>query len=205
MAVIGITGLAQNGKSSAAKRLEERWNYEPFAFADQLKSMALVLDPFVSINNPDMDNPLYASEVAYLMRLSALVTVEGWEKAKAKPEVRRFLQVLGTEGARGHFGPNVWVDALDIQLSESYAQDAVISDVRFQNEVDYIKELAGTMLRVVRIMPDGQPFRATDGAHASERDIIGLPVDYELPVRDGDMDSLYHQVDIIAHSLAREV
>ena len=204
MAVIGITGLAQNGKSSAAKRLEERWNYEPFAFADRLKSMALVLDPFVPTNNLGWDH-FDASEVAYLMRLSALVTAEGWEKAKAKPEVRRFLQVLGTEGARGHFGPNVWVDALDIQLSESYAQDAVISDVRFQNEVDYVKELAGTMLRVVRIMPDGQPFRATDGAHASERDIIGLPVDYELPVRDGDMDSLYHQVDIIAHSLAREV
>jgi len=203
MAVIGITGLAQNGKSSAAKRLEERWNYEPFAFADRLKSMALVLDPFVPINHLGWDHS--DEEVDELMRLSALVTAEGWEKAKAKPEVRRFLQVLGTEGARGHFGPNVWVDALDIQLSESYAQDAVISDVRFQNEVDYVKELAGTMLRVVRIMPDGQPFRATDGAHASERDIIGLPVDYELPVRDGDMDSLYHQVDIIAHSLAREV
>src|SRR5438128_6335704 len=99
--LIGITGYAQHGKDTVGKMLVEHFGYERHAFADQLKAMALVLDPWI------------VSEDQFRARLSDIVEREGWEAAKTVPEIRIFLQVRGTEAVRDMVGENAWVDALD--------------------------------------------------------------------------------------------
>jgi len=181
--LIGFTGYAKHGKDSSAAVLVNEYGFRRYAFADQLKSMALSLNPIIrSYSFPKHPE-----------RLSAIVRLLGWDKAKEDQEVRRFLQVLGTEAVRGHLGENAWVDALqqklvdDNQIWYSYhpsdgaiAQDAriAVTDVRFPNEAGWVTKMGGRMVRVVRVNEDGSPFDNGVGInHPSEQYIADLPVE----------------------------
>lgn len=160
--VIGVTGYAQHGKDTVAAQLCERYGYTRMAFADTLKSMAISLDPIVAKRPYSLDET---------MRLSEVVEHLGWEDAKKYPEVRRFLQVLGTEGVRDHIGEDSWVTALYSRWQACGQPDLVIPDVRFSNEADDLDFLIG----VQRFNADGTPFDNGLGTdHPSERNVAEL-------------------------------
>ena len=154
--IIGITGHAQHGKDTTGRYLVERYGFHRYAFADQLKSMALVLDPLVN-----------SEEWGEHVRLSRMVDYGGWDEAKKDPEVRRFLQVLGTEAVRDHLGQDSWVEALALKMEQdkvasriaapvvdwvplTFFEDVVVTDVRFHNEADAIRRWSGALWRVER-------------------------------------------------------
>lgn len=188
MAVIGITGRAQHGKDTVGQLLSRTYGYHRYAFADQLKAMALKVDPLVG---PDA--------IIQPVRLSQLVEEQGWEEAKLMPEVRRFLQQLGSE-ARNFLGDDVWVRAMHRQLIKDDALDLdiVITDVRFPNEAAYvIEELGGELWRVVRVNEEtgvnaaGQQFcdltpfdNGVDPEHPSEMYVESLPASKEFVAKD---------------------
>lgn len=105
---IGLTGRATSGKDSVGQILVSEYQYTRVAFADALKSMALALDPIV--------DRLGQETLLHPVRLHALVRADGWEAAKMNPEVRRFLQALGTEAVRDHLGEDAWIRALDLHI-----------------------------------------------------------------------------------------
>lgn len=179
--IIGVTGLAQHGKDSTGQHLVTQYGYKRYAFADALKSMALALDPFV-------DDGLG------FYRLNHIVEEEGWEGAKQYPEVRRFLQVLGTEGVRDHIGEDAWVDALDRQWTADGMPLAVVTDVRFPNEAAYIKEVGGVLLRVFR-----PGFDNGVAQHASEAHVLNLPANFNIEAE--DLGSLVRAVDAVMGDL----
>jgi len=151
---IGVTGFAQHGKDTVANLLCREYGFTRIAFADALKSMAITLNPFVQVDE-------YGG-----IRLKELVEHGGWEQAKTNMEVRRFLQVLGTEAVRAHLGDESWVDALFKQAQN--IENLVIPDVRFPNEGDFI-EKEGVLLAVQRLNPDFTPFDNGIGvSHPSE-------------------------------------
>lgn len=174
--LIGLTGYAQHGKDSVAKVLVEEFGFTRFAFADALKHMALVLNPIIG----ELDND-------EILRLSDAVEALGWEGAKQDPEVRRFLQVLGTEGARATFGDDCWVLALDDHINRSGASRVVISDVRFPNEGDFVYAVGGEVWRITRVNQDGTPYDNGLGtAHASESGVANIGVTREIVAADLD-------------------
>lgn len=65
---------------------------------------------------------------------------------------RRLLQIEGTEKGRNVHGSDVWVKYfsgwVDV-LTNRGIDNIVVSDVRFQNEVDYIRKHNGLLIRVV--------------------------------------------------------
>jgi hypothetical protein len=63
--------------------------------------------------------------------------------------------------------PNYWVKRLDKKLQEHAPSVALITDVRFRNEVDYIKSRGGF---VVECMRAGEPDVAVHG-HSSESEL----------------------------------
>lgn len=163
---IGITGYAQHGKDTIANLLVAEYGYTRIAFADALKSMALVLDPIID----------YMADV----RMAHYVETVGWEEAKKNPEVRRFLQVLGTEAVRGHLGADSWVNALDLAWGKLGSPRLVIPDVRFPNEAEYVKK-RGTLWRVNRLNENGTGFNNGVGTdHPSEANVSSLPADREV-------------------------
>lgn len=180
--LIGLTGYAQHGKDTIANLLVEEYGFRRYAFADKLKQMALVLNPIVGTEFGMRDDKPWLNE----MRLKDLHHDHGWEAIKTMPEVRRFLQVLGTDAVRDHLGTNSWVDALFRQWvndcnEEKRNIDAVISDVRFPNEADACLADSVELWRVVRVNADDSPFDNGIGIeHPSEKYVASLPVNRVL-------------------------
>lgn len=137
MPLIGITGYATAGKDTLADLLVSHYGYRKFSFSDPLMQMARVINPVLFL--------------FYLIpfRYNWAVRLLGETRAKRIPAVRRFLQKLGTEAGREVIGEDVWVDAMLEKLSR-HPGPAVITNCRFENEAQMIRDCGGLIVRVVR-------------------------------------------------------
>jgi len=146
--VIALTGKSGVGKDTMAKMLYLFYGYRRYAFADQLRRMALDINPLILVNDTTGDQ----------YHLAEIVEALGWNDAKRIfPEIRELLRNLG-EAAKTHIGPNVWVNSVinAIRLSEK----AVVSDVRFWPEVNALRKVSCqmTLIRLTRSgVEDDQP------------------------------------------------
>lgn len=164
--LIGVTGKKRNGKDEVARFLIQHHGYQRMALADELKQMVLDLDPLVVI--PD-DFDVIAVDTVSPIRLSVLVERFGMEAAKNVPEVRRLLQVFGTEVMR-HRDPEFWTNRLAAKI-DATAAPVVVPDIRYDNEAEMIHERGGIIVKIVRPnMDDGD-------AHASEAGVSPSLVD----------------------------
>jgi len=73
----------------------------------------------------------------------------------------KLLQFWGTEYRRKEFGENYWVDRMFASIPANL-DIALISDVRFPNEADGIKQRGGYTVNVTRLREDGTPYRSSD-------------------------------------------
>jgi hypothetical protein len=176
--VIGITGYAQHGKNTLGQMFTDECGFVQLAFADALRECVKTLDPYVNVD----DHAGFSG----FWRYSQLLDAVGYEDAKKNPEVRRLLQVMGTEVARDILGPDTWVNALSLEWETLGYPDLVITDVRFPNEAEWVRS-RGVMVRVNR--PEFYSGIAKD--HPSEAHISGLPVTHEVIAK--DMDELREQ------------
>lgn len=178
--IIGITGKAGHGKDTVADLIVEM--LDPLAvkksWAQPVKDMAQAIDPLIEGSkrlSDFLDNP------------------EGWHAAKKHPEVRRFLQRLGTEGGRGVLGDRVWINHLLDQYYErdTYDHDThfVIPDTRFPNEAMH----CDVLIRVVR---PNAPSLGANATHASEQ---YLDAEYEI-INDSTIAFLRSEVQEIIRS-----
>ena len=175
--LIGLGHKARQGKNYVADYMKAEDNrVKTYAFADELK--------------------LYCKE-----HHDQLVPQwQLWHTTKQYP-VRKddpiygytpILQWYGTEIARKQ-DPDTWVKALDARIKKEIPEVAVITDVRFSNEAEYIKKAAGYLVKVVRLNSDGTQWidPGRDAKHPSEtalNDYQGW--DFELEVQDGDLEIL---------------
>ena len=60
---------------------------------------------------------------------------------------REALQKMGTEAGRDVFHKDIWVISL---LNRAKGKDVVVTDVRFKNEIQYIQDNGGIVIRVKR-------------------------------------------------------
>lgn len=105
-------------------------------------------------------------------------------------EVRRLQQILGTEVGRELIGDSVWTDAA-MRLVDRFAArgaSSVITDCRFDNEAERVRDAGGTVVRVIR-----PSLPAPTDAHASEAGIHDDLVDIEI-VNDGTIADLHAKV-----------
>jgi hypothetical protein len=181
--IIGITGKARSGKDTVAAHLVKHYGFKRIGFADAVKDMALDINPLLTNSG---------------LRLNQAIRTLGWETAKdVYPEVRRFLQAMGTEGVRNRFGQNAWVDIVEDEVYRNSNLNWVIPDVRFFNEARFIGEANGTLIRVQRFTDD-----ITD-EHASECELDDARVDYGI-MNEDRLSDLYMKTDIIMHDLGIE-
>lgn len=156
MLLIGLCGRAGSGKSTAARILVDHHNFARKPFAFRLKAM-----------------------VAALGIPSAVLDGTPEDKSQPRPElaghtVRYALQTLGTEWGRQHMGADFWVQLWRYGIDGMPA--VVADDVRFSNEVEAIKALGGTVIRLER---EGSGLSGSAGSHASEN-VDRLRVDYTI-------------------------
>lgn len=174
--IIGLAGFKGSGKDTVADLLVEEYGFVKLCFADSLRQMLLIIDPEISFDDMWGIN---------CHRLSQIIDDLGWNEAKRQiPEVRRLMQVTGTEGIRTFFGEDAWVNLLDAKIQEDV--DYVVPDCRFLNELQYVHRNHGDVVWVDR------PGFSSDG-HASESDTIKKYCDYIFN-NDSTVDELLEDV-----------
>jgi len=173
--IIGLSGYAQSGKDTVAELLCLNYGYKRVSFADPMREALMRLNPIVG-HEP----------------LAHLVNDYGWDVAKANPEVRRLLQVFGTEVGRSLFGETFWIDQA-FKRAEEYER-VVFSDVRFPNEATAIQARGGDVWRINRHN------HAPVNGHKSEHAMDMFMFKHVL-YNDGTIDDLSDEVFMLAKEL----
>jgi hypothetical protein len=149
--ILGLTGLAQSGKDTAARYLMQYYGFERRAFADKLKEFCYLINP----------------------ELREAVDAVGWESAKRIPIYRRFLQDTG-HNARVMFGTDFWIDQVLEKRDEGYQENIVVTDMRYPNEFERVNWLGGWTVRIKR------PGLSMVNNHVTETQHLNIPVTFEI-------------------------
>jgi len=71
---------------------------------------------------------------------------------KKDDESRRIMQLCGTEYGRDKFGEDIWIKYIDLWITLHQSRGItrfIITDVRFPNEVEYIRNKGGKVFRIL--------------------------------------------------------
>ena len=166
--IIGLAGKARAGKTTAADYITNKYEIQQYAFADPLKAAAIELFGITR-------------QMAY--------GHEGYDREQIVPQwgisVREMLQKLGTECMRMNFGVDFWTKRAEIAANQ-YTH-LVISDIRFDNEAQWVKDQGGIVINIFR-------YSGINSNHTSEH---GISVyDYTINNND-DIDCLPGKIDQI--------
>lgn len=169
---IALIGKARAGKDTVAAHFVQRYAYTRQAFADPLKQMAYDIDPVISGSG---------------LTLADAVESFGWEAAKDEyPEVRRFLQHLGT--ALRERDEDYWLNDLleRIEVARKWNLPVVVTDCRYRNEAAALRNAGFELVRIHRPGTGGD-------THISETELDDYPVDRTL-WNGGTLEELRSQI-----------
>ena len=208
--LIGIMGLKGAGKDTVAKMLPLNWH--KMEFADTLKDITSTLfgwDRYM-LEGSSESSRKWREEVSPF-----------WSKELGINDFspRKALQLLGTDVFREHFHQDIWVKVLKHRIINSN-DDIVITDVRFPNEANMIKELGGNIVQVIRgELPDWwetakelnnkhiyrpndlEKWKQLKGVHPSEYSLAGIiEPDYVIH-NDSTLDELHKKVDYMVDTM----
>lgn len=153
--VFVFCGKKRSGKNTASKAFREvaealTYEVREFAFADELRKHLEILNP-----NLGMDRDCTWNE--------AIKDFGGYEQAKAAiPEMRRLMQVYGTEVIRDRVKKNWWAEYTRREIEQWFdcagslhpaGRIALVTDGRFETEgaeMMLVKNTNSTFIRVDR-------------------------------------------------------
>ncbi|CAB4136033.1 hypothetical protein UFOVP298_9 [uncultured Caudovirales phage] len=124
---------------------------------------------------------LYFQRVAFADRVKDIAFDFGWNGLKDE-RGRKLLQDLGMAGRA--YKPSIWIDYVH-EETVGFGNH-VFTDVRFQNEADYIRGLGGIIVRIVRPGIIAQN-------HESELKQSEIAADIEV-VNDGTIEDLHNKI-----------
>ena len=204
--IVGILGLKGSGKDTIGNYLIKNYNFEKIAYAGALK------DAICCVFGWDRNMMEGATE----------------ESRKWREEIdpywgfspREMMQRIGTDLFRKQIKDDIWIKSLKLKL-EKMTQDpfkmttnVVITDCRFNNEIDVIKEKGGIIILVEReppswinIIEDYKGGKLTEeeavqnlqetGIHESEwRCYLYNDIDYYIK-NTGSIEELYNKIKMI--------
>lgn len=140
--IIGIVGFLGSGKGTAGDILIDQHGFTRISFADAVK------DATAAIFGWERDLLEGDTNISRAFREKK----DEWWSEKFGFEVtpRYMLQLMGTEAGRNVFHEDVWIHTVAKRIATSKNDKFVIPDVRFQNEIDFIRQSGGHVVRVIR-------------------------------------------------------
>jgi hypothetical protein len=120
--------------------------------------------------------------MAFADELKDLAFEFGWNGEKDEAG-RRLLQELGMAGRR--YFPGIWIQHIAWKIAPN-GPPIVFTDVRFQNEANFVRHKGGIIVRIVR------PEQIAD-EHESELNQSQIVADYEV-VNDGSIEDLHKKI-----------
>lgn len=166
--LIGLTGFAQCGKSSAAKFLRHKHFFHEDSFAEPIRQFVCEVMGF------NRDALEYYKEKH----------ITGFTHTP-----REMMQTLGTEWGREMMQDDLWIRSLKNRLLNFQHPRVVISDVRFENEAAMIRGIGGEIWHIKR------KGHVPAHDHASERGVRILPIDKVIN-NNGTLADLYKTIEV---------
>jgi dephospho-CoA kinase len=157
--LIGLTGYAGTGKDTVREVLESH-GFTGLAFADPIRQMIRELLASNGISTSYMDDRALKEAIIPELGVS----------------YRQMAQTLGTEWGR-NLQPDFWLRLASSFIAQCIADGDthyVISDVRFLNEAEWVRERGGVIWRVHRAA--ATPVRP----HQSEAEIDHIDADWQI-------------------------
>jgi hypothetical protein len=206
--IIGIAGYSGSGKDevcSKIQHLDGDSNWQRKKWAGKLKQIASILTGISE--NMFEDIEFKKSTLGIEWNYNDLGKIGG--KKNQPLTVRELLQKIGTDALRDGLHPNVWVNALmaeyvcdccneypcDTINHKDTGQDIgyqypnwIITDTRFPNEAQAIKDAGGIVIRVDRLQI------SPINTHYSEIALDGWDFDYYIE-NSGTHNDLYDRVE----------
>ena len=209
--IIGLIGFIGSGKDTVAQEFV-KLNYKKDSFAAPLKDVC-------------------AAMFGWPRELLEGDTVESRE-FRETPDMfwtrklgidnftpRLALQLVGTDVLRNQFSQDIWLNSLEyrIRKNTSNKESIVISDARFKNELELIREMGGKIIWVRRgDLPEWYDIASSahtgnavskkimqtryKDVHESEWNWAGYPVDYVID-NNGSLEDLSAQVEDIQRKI----
>jgi len=186
--IIGLNGRLRSGKDTTFHLINEMYGDEfkiqQVSFAAKLKDSAAAS---IGVTRAVLEELKNDEDLYFILyRRKKLQTSNVQEDRAVRFNVREYLQWYGTEGHREIFGDDFWVDQA-LPLDKDYSDGLyVVTDMRFPNEVQRVKDLNGLCVKVER------ESATAHGEHASEQNLDHM-IDYVLD-NTGSLDDLRNHI-----------
>lgn len=202
--IIGVCGLIGAGKDTVADYLVNIHEFRRDSFAATLK------DAVSAVFGWDRDMLEGRTRSSREWREQP----DHWWSKRLGIEVtpRLMLQLWGTEVCRNGFHDDIWIASLENKLRNT-TDNVVISDCRFPNEIQAIRNQQGIVIQVTRgpvpewyemaLAANRDPAGPNSiykkelqhfGIHTSETAWIGTEFDHVI-ANDASLDALYKQIN----------
>ena len=172
--LFGICGKAGSGKDTIGDYLVNSYGFKKIALADPIKR--LVEDIFVLSHEEVHDR---------VRREEPMPDWDNWS-------VRKLLQFIGTEMFRNQLFDDIWVKSLWKRVNSDKDSNYVVTDIRFPNELSYLRDNSSKDFVSVKVVRDG--CKGSVGIQGHESEKYELETDF-LIKNDGTIEDLQRKVD----------
>lgn len=193
--IIGICGFKSSGKDTIAEYLIKEYSFKKVSFASTLKDIISIMfgwsrDKLEGITKEDRE---WREKID-----------PWWSKTLKMPLLspRYVMQYFGTDLFRNNFHEDIWVKIVENKVSKYLEEDmnanVVITDCRFNNEINMILQLGGKIIHVHRNSPI-----EVKCIHSSEIEWIRCYKDYDIE-NVGTIKELEEKVKYILEKLLKD-
>lgn len=213
--IIGMLGFAGSGKGTVGDILESDFGFKKDSFAAPVKdAVAAIFGWDRALLEGDTDESRKFRE-----------TIDPWWEKRVPGMTPRYaLQLMGTECGRNQLDDDIWLHSLERRMLPG--NNYVITDVRFPNEMKFLRSIGGKIVRVKRgeepkwyeeaaytnfseaaytnFSTGSQKMLNFPEIHYSEFAWIGHPVDYTI-TNDGSFADLQASVFALVNLLQHPV
>jgi Txe/YoeB family toxin of Txe-Axe toxin-antitoxin module len=192
--LVAFSGVKFSGKDTAAEGLIRTHKFKRIGLADKLKNICSVV---FEVDREDMDDPtlkeakfrqqilLTNAHIKHLLEIvnetfpfdiiTKYETLTELFNGTSISSIRELLQFVGTDICRNHIKDDIWLAYIH-DLVKNTDGNIVITDARFRNEREYLKDIGAVLILIKR------PGLETKSTHISEND-LGEESDYDVVVK----------------------
>lgn len=199
MVLLCVCGFQGVGKDSFSNYLIKNYGFVKYSFASATKDVLSTIFGW--------DRNLLEGDTIESRKFRESIDV-WWSEKLSIPELtpRKVLQIIGTELFRKKFNNDIWVHCIEKKLI-SYLEfnpnsNIIVSDCRFPNEIEMLKNIGFKLIHIKRNLPcwfceykSGIDSKQALELHISETSWIRENFDYEISNEFDNLEILYSEID----------
>lgn len=214
--LLGITGKKRSGKNTVGQYLQDKYRFNQHAFADNIKKLVLEINPIIGSDYKDGYGEIYLKEAVeksgwekakedhyvreFLQNLGVRCREVFGKNLWADHLWKELIKKYDTYNA-GIKSLNYTINDLpsfkyegeDVLVKPNLQSNVVITDVRFENEAQRIRDYSGYVIHLIGRGEEGD-------THMSEQILPPQYIQFTVD-NSGTTEELYEKIDDILRRL----